>query len=117
LEFELIDQALHFLEVLTDRTRRCFVLFLDSEFEHFAGVGQAFAERVQRLYDRFQLRALAAQRLGLFRLVPDARIFQLPAYFLEPIALVSVVKDTPSAHRFGAPGRLTGCSEGWFPRV
>jgi hypothetical protein len=41
------------------------------------------------------LRALSAQRLGLFRIVPDIGIFQLAAYLFQPVFLAGVVKDTP----------------------
>jgi len=33
--------------------------------------------------------------LRALRVVPDVRIFQLAAYFLEAFALAVVVKDTP----------------------
>ena len=44
---------------------------------------------------RLQLRALAAELLGVLRVVPDVRAFQLAVYFDQPIMFVIVVKDTP----------------------
>jgi hypothetical protein len=41
------------------------------------------------------LGALLAELLRAFRVVPDVRILELAAYFLEPVALGVVVKDTP----------------------
>jgi len=35
------------------------------------------------------------QRLRLFRVAPDIRVFELPVYLFEPVAPVNVVKDTP----------------------
>ena len=45
--------------------------------------------------DLFELRALAAQGLRVFGVVPDLGAFQLPVYFLETFDLGIEVKDTP----------------------
>jgi hypothetical protein len=50
---------------------------------------------IQRRDDAIKARALAAQFLCLDRIIPDFGVFQLPAYFFEPVPLLSVVKDTP----------------------
>jgi hypothetical protein len=39
--------------------------------------------------------ALAAQFLGMRRIVPDGRAFQFAGYFLEAFAPGFVVKETP----------------------
>ncbi len=39
--------------------------------------------------------ALAAQRLGALRIVPDVRLRQLPLYLLKAFRLGVEVKDTP----------------------
>ena len=59
------------------------------------GVFQPGAEFVQRADDIFQPRALTAQFLGFLRIVPDMGILELPADFLEAVALYRVVKGTP----------------------
>jgi hypothetical protein len=46
-----------------------------------------------------ELGALPAELLRAFRIVPDAGLFQLARYFLEALALVVVIKDTPSRNR------------------
>jgi hypothetical protein len=40
--------------------------------------------------------AFLAQFLGNFRLVPDCGVFELAAYFFEPLFLLVVLKETPS---------------------
>jgi hypothetical protein len=42
-----------------------------------------------------QRSALAAQLLGIFRFVPDTRIFKLAIDFSQTLMLLIVVKDTP----------------------
>jgi len=79
----------------TDGLDDFLVLLLDCQFKHLTGVAQATVERVQGGYDGFETCAFTAQLLGLFRLVPDLGIFQFPVYFLEPVAFVCIVKDTP----------------------
>jgi len=43
----------------------------------------------------WRARAFLAEFLGLFGLLPDSRILQLPTDFLEPLFLVVVLKETP----------------------
>jgi len=47
------------------------------------------------VHHAFQPRAFLPQGLCLFRIVPDVRVFQLPAYLFEPFLLLGKVKDTP----------------------
>jgi hypothetical protein len=42
-----------------------------------------------------ELGALATQLLRSFRFGPDARVFEVPAYFLESFFLVVVIKEPP----------------------
>jgi len=83
------------LEVRGNLTDRAFVLFIDSHFEEFGGIAEALAGFVQGLDNLLKGGALAAQGLGALRVVPDVRVFQLAGDFFEPVALYSVVKDTP----------------------
>jgi hypothetical protein len=43
----------------------------------------------------FETGPFPAKLLGFFGIVPDVGVFQLPAYFLEAVALGLVVKGTP----------------------
>jgi hypothetical protein len=45
--------------------------------------------------DLVEHRAFATKLLGALGVVPDVRILQLAAYFLEPLTFAVVVKDTP----------------------
>jgi hypothetical protein len=47
----------------------------------------------------FQLGAFLAQFLGAFRITPDTGLFELALYFLQPLVLVVVIKDTSSKSR------------------
>jgi len=83
------------LQHFDDVVDRAFVVFFDGHVEQLAGVGQAGGQFVQRLDDLRQRRALAAQLLGVFGLVPDGRIFKLAIDFDQTLMLLIVVKDTP----------------------
>jgi len=49
--------------------------------------------------DLREARALAIQLLGVIRIVPDFRLFELALDFLESFCAPVVVKDTPSGRR------------------
>ena len=95
LEFQLLDLALHFAQVATERLDDFLIGFVDCQIEHFPGVTQTALQRIEGGDHRLQARTLAAQFLGLFRVIPDGRVFQFPAYFFQPVTLVIEVKDTP----------------------
>ena len=48
----------------------------------------------------FETGPLTTQFLGALRVVPDSRVFQFAAYFVEAFALAVVVKDTPSGQHY-----------------
>ncbi|AMB88214.1 hypothetical protein AWM79_03985 [Pseudomonas agarici] len=58
-------------------------------------MGQASGHFIQGFDDLGQRRALAAQVLGVFGVVPDSRIFKLAIDFGQALMLLIVVKDTP----------------------
>jgi hypothetical protein len=47
-----------------------------------------------------ELGAFLAELLGTIRVVPDAGLFELANYFLQPLVLVVVIKDTSSKSRY-----------------
>jgi hypothetical protein len=59
------------------------------------GITQTRVQPLDDIDDGLQLGALLSARLRLFRVVPDIRIFQLPAYLFELFLLFSIVKGTP----------------------
>ena len=83
------------VDVARNGGRGAFVAFGFGQFEQFAGAGEVVAERADAIDDAVERRALLAELLRALRVVPDVRVFQLAAYFLEPFALAVVVKDTP----------------------
>ncbi|KTC17568.1 hypothetical protein AO391_00950 [Pseudomonas marginalis ICMP 9505] len=58
-------------------------------------MAQTGVQFVERIDDQRQRSALAAQFLGVFRFVPDSRIFKLAIDFGQTLMLLIVVKDTP----------------------
>ncbi|KRP52316.1 hypothetical protein TU75_08230 [Pseudomonas poae] len=58
-------------------------------------MAQAGVQLVESVDDLRQRRALAAQLLGVFRFVPDTRIFKLAIDLGQTLMLLIVVKDTP----------------------
>ncbi|KRP61014.1 hypothetical protein TU79_09495 [Pseudomonas trivialis] len=58
-------------------------------------MAQTGVQLVEGVDDLRQRRALAAQFLGVFRFVPDSRIFKLAIDFGQTLMLLIVVKDTP----------------------
>jgi hypothetical protein len=47
-----------------------------------------------------ELGAFLAELLGKIRVAPDAGLFELANYFLQPLILVVVIKDTSSKSRY-----------------
>ncbi|RON64813.1 hypothetical protein BK669_09520 [Pseudomonas fluorescens] len=58
-------------------------------------MGQTAVQFVEGVDDLRQRGALAAQFLGVFRFVPDTRIFKLAIDLGQTLMLLIVVKDTP----------------------
>jgi hypothetical protein len=58
-----------------------------------------------RIDDFFQLSPFFAQFLGLFRVIPDVRIFQFPLDFIQALLFGFKVKGTPSERGY-APACL-----------
>jgi hypothetical protein len=83
------------LKDFDDVVHGAFVVLFDGHVEQLAGIGQAGGQLVQGVDDLRQRRALAAQFLGVFRFVPDCRIFKLAIDFDQTLMLLIVVKDTP----------------------
>jgi hypothetical protein len=54
---------------------------------------------IQAVDGFLELGALPAEFLGPLRVVPDSRLFELAGYFLQPLVLVVVIKDTSSRNR------------------
>ena len=83
------------VDVARHRVGRDLVVLGFREVEQLAGAGEAFVQDADAVDDAIELGALLAELLRALGIVPDVRVFELAAYFLEPLALGIVVKDTP----------------------
>jgi hypothetical protein len=96
-------QAFHFRGesggVPFDFVGRPGVGLVGRELQQLSRVAQSAADPVQTLNDSLQLRSLPSQFLGALGIVPDAWLFEFAGYFLEPLVLVIVIKDTSSRNR------------------
>jgi hypothetical protein len=95
LELEAAHFALEPLRVLIDVARRCLVAFGLRELEELGGIRDSFGGALDLAGVGLQPRPLTAELLSTLRLAPDSGIFQLAPYFLEPLLLVVVLKETP----------------------
>jgi hypothetical protein len=99
LEFELLD-----LESQTpgvgfdslDGVRICLCL---GQIQQFRRVAQGPHEAIETADDLLELGAFFSQFLGTLRIAPNAGLLELALYFLQPLALVVVIKDTSSKRR------------------
>jgi len=71
------------------------IALLGCEFGEFGEVGEGLVQRLQDADDQRQTGALAAQRLGAFRIVPDIGLRELRFDFFETRLLAGIVKGTP----------------------
>ena len=95
LEFQLLDLGLVAIQVGNHRQRGVLVLLALGQLQQFAAFAQAIEHAGDADHGLLQQRALAAEVLRVFGVVPDVRVFQLPGYFLKTLFLGVVVKDTP----------------------
>jgi hypothetical protein len=71
------------------------VVFRFRQVQQLTGIGDAADGLINGLELAGQPRPLLAQLLGLGRVLPDLRIFELEGYFLQPLLLAVVLKETP----------------------
>ncbi|MDP9689689.1 UNVERIFIED_ORG: DNA polymerase III delta prime subunit [Pseudomonas mohnii] len=94
-EFKLGEVFLKTGQLGDDIAHCAFVVFFDSHVQQVAAIGQTRVQFVEGIDDLRQRSALAAQFLGVFRFVPDTRIFKLAIDLGQALMLLIVVKDTP----------------------
>jgi hypothetical protein len=99
LEFELFDLEGQSIDVALDFLQRACIGFFSREVDQFRGIAQGTLETIQAAYHLLELGTLLAQFLGSFRVIPDARLFELALYFLQTLVLIVVIKDTSSKSR------------------
>jgi hypothetical protein len=69
------------------------------QIQQFGGIGQAAAEPIEAANDLFELGAFLSQLLSAVGVAPNTGLFELALYFLQPLVLVVVIKDTSSKSR------------------
>jgi hypothetical protein len=87
-----------------DVLRRGFVVLAFGQLEQLGSVGDRLRGAIELRKLGSQFGAFAPQFLGLVRLLPDGRVFQLAIYFLEALFLGVVLKETPVETPYGLRG-------------
>ena len=75
------------------------IRFFGGQIQKVRGIAQGTLEPVQAPDYLLQLGALLTEFLGALRIVPNAGLLELALYFLKPLVLVVVIKDTSSKSR------------------
>jgi hypothetical protein len=70
--------------------------FRRGHLQELAGVAQAARQAIQTVDDLFEFGALPAEFLGALRVIPDSGLLEFAVYFLQPLVLIIVIKDTSS---------------------
>jgi hypothetical protein len=82
-------------DVAFDLVERRLVLFGLHHRKQLGRFRQTGADLVEFGDRRFEPGALATERLGPVRGIPDRRVAELVIQLLEPLTLLVVLKDTP----------------------
>ena len=93
-------------EIQSMITALSFVVVLGfGEFEQIDGVADGGERLVHAGKIGLERSTFLAQQLGLLRVLPDLRVLELAAYFLETFLLAVVFKETPLRRRYAPRGR------------
>jgi hypothetical protein len=95
LQLEPADRGLEPPDVALDLGDCRRVVLALGELEQLLGIADRPGCAVDGLDLRGEPRAFPAELLGLLRQRPDGRILELAGYFLEPLFLGVVLKETP----------------------
>jgi len=95
LEFELPNFGFDRGKVTLDLACRALIVLGFGEFEQLRRVAHGAGGRVDLGEFGLEFGTLATELLSLLGLLPDGRIFEFAADFLEPLALQIVFKETP----------------------
>ena len=82
-------------QLALDLAGRRLVVFAFGELKEFDRIADRAGGSVDVVELCTEARALFAEFLGLFRLLPDGRVFEFAAYFFETFFLEIVFKETP----------------------
>jgi hypothetical protein len=95
-QFDLVGQTVHVGLYFPDGAQ---IRFFCGEIQKVRRIAQRTLEPVQAPDDLLQLGAFLTEFLGALRIVPNAGLLELALYFLKPLVLVVVIKDTSSKSR------------------
>jgi len=95
LQFELAHLRLDLRQVTLDFAGGGLVVLALGEFEKFDRITHRTLGRIDAVEFCGEARALLAELLRFFRLLPDGRVFELATYFFETFFLEIVFKETP----------------------
>ena len=94
-EFELLEDTGKLGDLAFEVFQGCFVIFLAGQLDQILRIGASALEAVDGADYVLEGRALAAQRLGPLRVIPDAGLGQFKFYFRKAFPSLIDVKDTP----------------------
>jgi hypothetical protein len=97
LEAQAVDVGLHFLS-------RAGISLRSSEIKEFGRIAERPLEAIQAADHLLELGAFLAQLLRSIGGIPDSGLLELALYFLQPLMLVVVIKDTSSKRRCARRG-------------
>jgi spore maturation protein SpmA len=69
------------------------------QIQQFPRIAQSARESIETADDLLELGAFFSQFLRTVRIAPNAGLLELALYFLQPLVLVIVIKDTSSKSR------------------
>jgi hypothetical protein len=104
-ELEILDHLRESRDVVAHRGERRVVIVGTRQLEELAAVGKAPVEPGERRDDAFERLLLLAEFLRLLGGVPDLRVLERAADFLERLRLQVEVKDTSASRPTGSSGR------------
>jgi hypothetical protein len=99
LEFQLLDLEGQSLGVRLDSLDGVRIGLGRGQIQELGGIGQGAREPIETADDLLELGAFLAQFLRAVRVIPNTRLLELALYFLQPLVLVVVIKDTSSKSR------------------
>jgi hypothetical protein len=69
------------------------------QIQQFRRIAQGARESIESADDLLELGAFLSQFLRAVRVIPNTGLLELALYFLQPLVLVIVIKDTSSKSR------------------
>jgi hypothetical protein len=99
LELQLLDFPREPADISLDLGDRAVIRLRRREVEQLARIGERRLEAIEAADDLLQLGSFPPELLRPIGLIPDTRLLELALYFLQPLVLVVVIKDTSSESR------------------